>query len=148
MWRMGEQRYSSTHSLTSALDGGEWSASWPGRFTPRERDPDSHWIGGWMGHRTGMDTVSKRKIPSPCRDLNPDHPIVQPIVSRYTDCAILALCSSYRQVKIRNGNISYRTVIPFRLKIQLQKCGFKICALFLLSAKHRMYLKCLNEFLK
>jgi hypothetical protein len=24
------------HSLTSALDGGEWSASRPGRFTPRE----------------------------------------------------------------------------------------------------------------
>jgi hypothetical protein len=32
-------RYSSPHSLTSALDGGEWSASRPGRFTPRERAP-------------------------------------------------------------------------------------------------------------
>jgi hypothetical protein len=31
--------YSSAHSLTSALDGGEWSASRPGRFTPRERAP-------------------------------------------------------------------------------------------------------------
>jgi len=28
--------YSSTHYLTSALDGGEWSASSPGRFTPRK----------------------------------------------------------------------------------------------------------------
>jgi hypothetical protein len=27
------------HSLTSALDGGERSASRPGRFTPRERPP-------------------------------------------------------------------------------------------------------------
>jgi hypothetical protein len=26
--------YSSAHSLTSALDGGEWSASRPGRLTP------------------------------------------------------------------------------------------------------------------
>jgi hypothetical protein len=33
---LGERRYSSTHSLTSALDEGEWSASRPGRFTPRE----------------------------------------------------------------------------------------------------------------
>jgi hypothetical protein len=33
-----EWRYSSTHSVTSALDGGERSASRPGRFTPRERD--------------------------------------------------------------------------------------------------------------
>jgi hypothetical protein len=31
---LGEWRYSFTHSLTSALVGGEWSASRPGRFTP------------------------------------------------------------------------------------------------------------------
>jgi hypothetical protein len=37
-----------THSLTSALDGGEWSASRPGRFISKERSPDTHWIGvGW-----------------------------------------------------------------------------------------------------
>jgi hypothetical protein len=29
---VGEWRYSSTHSLTSAIDGGELSASRPGRF--------------------------------------------------------------------------------------------------------------------
>jgi hypothetical protein len=34
--RIGEWRCSSTHSLTLALGGGEWSASHPGRFTPRE----------------------------------------------------------------------------------------------------------------
>jgi hypothetical protein len=32
---VGEWKYSSTHSLTSALDEGEWSASRPGRFTPQ-----------------------------------------------------------------------------------------------------------------
>jgi hypothetical protein len=35
--------------LTSALDGGERSASRSGRFTPRERTPSTHWIGGWVG---------------------------------------------------------------------------------------------------
>jgi len=35
--------------LTSALDGGEWSASPPGRFTPRERALYTHWIGDWVG---------------------------------------------------------------------------------------------------
>jgi len=30
--------YKSMHSLTSALDGGEWSASRLDHFTPRERD--------------------------------------------------------------------------------------------------------------
>jgi hypothetical protein len=45
----------STHSLTSALDGAEWSASRPGRFTPRERVPSTHWIGGWVGPRAVLD---------------------------------------------------------------------------------------------
>jgi hypothetical protein len=36
---LGEWKYSSTHLLTSALDGGEWSASRPGRFTPPGKDP-------------------------------------------------------------------------------------------------------------
>jgi hypothetical protein len=37
--------------LTLVLDGGEWSASRPGRFTRRERASDTHWIGGWGGPR-------------------------------------------------------------------------------------------------
>jgi hypothetical protein len=36
---LGKWRYSSTHSLTSSLDGGEWPATRSGRFTPRERVP-------------------------------------------------------------------------------------------------------------
>jgi hypothetical protein len=35
------------HALTSALDAGEWSASLHFRFISGERDPDTHWIGGW-----------------------------------------------------------------------------------------------------
>jgi hypothetical protein len=77
--------YSSTHSLTSALDGGEWSASHHGRFTPRERDPLTHWIGGWVGPRAILDAVVKRKIPSPRRESNPRTPIVQPVAKRYND---------------------------------------------------------------
>jgi hypothetical protein len=46
---LGEWRHSSTHSLTSALDGGEWSASCHGCFTPNERDHCTHWIGGSVG---------------------------------------------------------------------------------------------------
>jgi hypothetical protein len=41
-----------------------------------------------MGPRGGLDMVSKRKIPSPRWELNPDHPIVHPVVSRYTDRVI------------------------------------------------------------
>jgi hypothetical protein len=36
--------------LTSALVGGEWSASRPCRFTP-----GTHLTGGWVGPRAGLD---------------------------------------------------------------------------------------------
>jgi hypothetical protein len=43
-----------TPYLTSALDGGEWSVSRPGRFTTRERDPSTHWV--------GLDAVENRNV--------------------------------------------------------------------------------------
>jgi hypothetical protein len=45
--------------LTSALAGGEWSASPPGRFTPGERAPGTHWIGGWVVPRASLDDMEK-----------------------------------------------------------------------------------------
>jgi hypothetical protein len=93
MKRIGEWRYSSTHSLTSALDGGEWSASRPGRFTPWERAPGTHWIGVWVVPRAILDAVAKRKIPSHRRESNPKTPIVQSVAQSYTDWAITAPAS-------------------------------------------------------
>jgi hypothetical protein len=51
--------------LTSALLGGEWWASRPGRFTPGERGPSTHWIGGWVGPRVGLDNMEKWKFLPP-----------------------------------------------------------------------------------
>jgi hypothetical protein len=48
--------------LTSALVGGEWSASRPGRFTPGESAPGTHWIGGWVNLRAGQDDLEKRRF--------------------------------------------------------------------------------------
>jgi hypothetical protein len=56
--------------LTSALVGGEWSASRPCRFTPGERVPDAHWIGGWVDPRAGLDDA-KRKILDPAGTQTP-----------------------------------------------------------------------------
>jgi hypothetical protein len=81
----------SPHTLTSALDGGEWSASRPGSFTPKARAPFTHWIGGWVGPRSGLDAVVRRKIPSPNRESNSRTPIVQPVAQRYTDLAIVII---------------------------------------------------------
>jgi hypothetical protein len=51
--------------IISDLDGGEWSASRPDRFTPSETAPPpsgSRWIGGWLDLIAGVDAaVTKRK---------------------------------------------------------------------------------------
>jgi hypothetical protein len=62
--------------LTTALVGGEWSASGPGRFAPRRRAPGTHWTRGWMGPGAGVDAVEKRQIYFPCRESNPT---IQPV---------------------------------------------------------------------
>jgi hypothetical protein len=49
--------------FTSALVGGEWSASSPCRFTSGKMTPTrTHWIGGWVGPRAGLDDLEKRKF--------------------------------------------------------------------------------------
>jgi hypothetical protein len=41
--------------LTSALARGEWSALRPYRFTPREINPSTYWMGGWVSPRAETD---------------------------------------------------------------------------------------------
>jgi hypothetical protein len=58
--------------LTSELDGAEWSASRLCRFTPGERAPDTHWIGGWVDASAGLDDMEKWKfLPPPGLKLRP-----------------------------------------------------------------------------
>jgi hypothetical protein len=53
--------------LTSALAGGEWSASRPGRFTPGQKAPGTHWIRGWVDPRASLDDVEKILDPTGTR---------------------------------------------------------------------------------
>jgi hypothetical protein len=75
--------YVETHVfLSSALVGNEWSASRPGRLTPEEKAPSTHWAPEpvwtrWRGEQ-----------PCPYRDSKSDTSAVQPVASRYTDCTI------------------------------------------------------------
>jgi hypothetical protein len=58
--------------LTSTLDGGEWSASLPCRFSPKERHPAAHWIGGPVGPSVCVDVVERREyVALPRRELGP-----------------------------------------------------------------------------
>jgi hypothetical protein len=34
----------------------------PAALYPRGKDPDTHWIGGWVGPRAGLDAGARRKI--------------------------------------------------------------------------------------
>jgi hypothetical protein len=54
--------YRFTSFLASALAGGEWSDSRPGRFIAGERVLGTYWIGGWVDPRSYMDDVEKRKF--------------------------------------------------------------------------------------
>jgi hypothetical protein len=67
--------------MTTALEGGEGSASRPGRSLPpgKTRYPST---GGWVGPRAGMDRCGKSHPPPGF-----DPRTVQPIASRYTDYA-------------------------------------------------------------
>jgi hypothetical protein len=45
------------------------------RFTPWERTPGTHWIGGWVSFRDGLDTEAREKILCLCRGSNPSCPV-------------------------------------------------------------------------
>jgi hypothetical protein len=46
--------------LTSALVGGEWSASRPAGFTPGKRAPGTHWIGGRNAYKILEQNLKER----------------------------------------------------------------------------------------
>jgi hypothetical protein len=82
----GERKYSSYSFMISALAGGEWSSSRPGRTLPRRKDPRYplyRRLGGPQsrsGHRG-----YRKKILCPFWRSNPDLPVVQSLVRHYTD---------------------------------------------------------------
>jgi hypothetical protein len=59
--------------FTSALDGGEWSASRPSRFTP-----GTHWKGGWVGSRAGRCGEDKNLLSQPGIEPWPSNPVATP----------------------------------------------------------------------
>jgi hypothetical protein len=98
--------------LTSALDGGEWSALCSCRFTPRERAPGTHWIGGWAGPRAGLDAAVREKFPAPAGTRTPDHPAHSLALYRW---AIPALSFGYTCTSTAAGmlQLSYTDIFRF-----------------------------------
>jgi hypothetical protein len=62
MEEQGERIYSSYSFTTLVLDGlCDQPQSRP-RFTPGEKTSDTHWTGGWVGVRSGLDTEATENI--------------------------------------------------------------------------------------
>jgi hypothetical protein len=69
--------------ITSALEGDEWSALRSGHFISEESS-GAHLIRGWVGPRTGLDAVEKRKISVFLRNGTPSPLPYDPSSSYYT----------------------------------------------------------------
>jgi hypothetical protein len=78
---LGEWRYSSTHYLISALDGGEWSATLLRQFNPQGKIPwypPDKGLGGPQSRSGRVDEKNSQPLPG----IEP--PIIQPVAQRYT----------------------------------------------------------------
>ena len=95
--------YSSIISLTSALDGGGSQRHSPTALPPvKTRYPLYRSLGGPQGRSGRM-----RKI-SPTPGFDPR--AIQPVASRYTDCAIPAPLRGWVSIEINLNFLHYRTV--------------------------------------
>jgi hypothetical protein len=67
----GERKYSYYSFLTSVVDGVSGQRQGPTAHYPRETTPGTHWIGRWVGLRTGQDNEATVKIPLPLPGIDP-----------------------------------------------------------------------------
>jgi hypothetical protein len=79
----GTRRYSSYTFLTSALGGMSGRRHAPAALYSWERTPGTHWIGGWVSLRAGLDTQARVKILCLCWGSNPGHPICSRLLIRF-----------------------------------------------------------------
>jgi hypothetical protein len=99
--------------LTSALVGGEWSASRPCRFTPGEGAPSTHWKGGWVNRRASRHDLKKRKfLPPPGLVLRP---LGRPASSQ--SLYRLSYPGSYQQNK--RGQLTFRRGVFYAGRVEI-----------------------------
>jgi hypothetical protein len=121
--------------LTSALVGGEWSASRPCRFTPGERAPRYPFyrrLGGPQS-RCGRhgEVPTGTQTPSPL--------VVQPVASRYTDWAIPAPFALWIEIFTKFHNLK-KSLIPKNITnfITMAIIIFQILGIRKLKKKRRL----------
>jgi hypothetical protein len=138
--------------LTSALDGGEWSASWPGRFTqPGEtapRYPLDRRLGG--PHRRSWRNGEEKNIASAGNRT----PVVQPVARCNTVSAISVLCKMpYYENKIVSHIALNISIFQIHIRHDFMRTMEKACKKsiltleewFVLSTARQLILKAFNQ---
>jgi hypothetical protein len=85
-WRsLRGEEHSSYSFSTSALDGGEWSASGPSRALPPGKGPPVPIVqeAGWAPEPVWTQRIEEKSF-CPCRGSNLDRSVVQPVARHYT----------------------------------------------------------------
>jgi hypothetical protein len=83
---LGERRYSSYSFSTSALDGGQWSASCPGRVLALGKGSLVPTVqeAGWAPELVWTQWLEEKSFRH-CQGLNLDRLVVQPVARYYAD---------------------------------------------------------------
>jgi hypothetical protein len=126
---MREWRYSST-----ILDLGSRSVSHPDRFTPGKIAPLSSsicWIGGWVGPRSSLDAVEKRKIfPLPGFESRSSSP--QSVATPANQCWRWHICKrKFTQLRIFFSSHGLMEEIPARTHC----CKFSIVSDYVTTSR-------------
>jgi hypothetical protein len=96
----GRESIAPTHSWPQQEMGVSDQRQSSAAFTSGERNRGTHWTGGWVGPRAGLDTETRGKILCLCEGSNLDHPVVKSVVRHYTDWATPAPCVYNSRIKI------------------------------------------------
>jgi hypothetical protein len=91
----------------------------PAALCPGERTPGTHSTGGRVGLRAGLDTETRGKVLCPCRVSNPDCPVVQSVVTHYTDWACEYLCIGDLNYDSAHGLRRYWSGLDRRSRFEL-----------------------------
>jgi hypothetical protein len=123
---LGDRRYSSCSFLTWALEGGEWSASLPGRALPPGKEPPVPTVqeAGWAPEPVWTQRLEEKSSAS----VGYRTPAVRPVDRHYTVVLqkIYAGYSKYSGLQIEEPLINRLRASIFRCRLLLHSHNTKL----------------------
>jgi hypothetical protein len=121
---------SCSHVITRAISpafsiSAQWSALRPAVHYPGEMTSGTHWIGGWVVLRPGLDIEARGQILRLCRGLNPGRPVCSHtlhwqcnLIVRPSDRQLRQLKARERCVRLGVGDVDQCRDVPLWLKCE------------------------------